>query len=80
MKVWNITMPFAGSVIFQVEAENEAEAREKALQADAHIDLKVGGERADIQEWTFLEAYHEGNVCYCPHPWEMEVEIDGDAS
>ena len=33
----------------------------------------------DIESWEAVEQYIQGNVRYCPHPWEAEAEdVSGD--
>jgi len=32
-----------------------------------------------LETWEALGWFHQGNVCYCPPPWEAEAElIDAD--
>jgi len=65
-KSYDVLIPIAGHVFLTVEAESEEEA------------IELGMERAsleDIEEWTTLERFSEGNVCYCPSPWEAEAEV-----
>lgn len=68
MPSYSVTIPIAGHVHITVEAESVDEAKSKALQADL-------GANPDI-EWDTLEMFNEGNICYCPEPWEIEVEED----
>lgn len=74
-KTYWVSVPFAGNYGVSVEAADEDEAKNKALEAcpilDATFDEGVAGE---IQEWEALEKFNSGNVCYCPHPWEIEAE------
>jgi hypothetical protein len=63
-KTWEVTVPIAGHAYVEVEAETEEEAIEKAIN-NIQID--------DIQEWTALEQFNQGNVCYCPQPWDAEA-------
>ncbi len=71
MKVWNVTVPIAGHAVVQVEATTEAEAIEAALQSE-ELNIKA------IENWEPLEKFNEGNVCYCPQPWEAEAELAFD--
>jgi hypothetical protein len=64
MRIYAVTVPIAGHAYMIVEAENEHEAKEKAL-AECSIDL--------VENWEPLEQFNQGNVCYCPQPWEIEV-------
>lgn len=69
MKTYNVTLPIAGHINLDVEAESEEEAIEKAF-GTCSMD--------DITEWEALEQFTKGNVCYCPQPWEAAAElIDG---
>jgi hypothetical protein len=63
MKKYNVTIPIAGHAYVEVEAENEEDAKEKAMDKTT----------TDI-EWEYLDQFNKGNVCYCPSPWEIEVE------
>ena len=66
---YQVTLPIAGHAFLTVEAESEERALEIAFEQVM---------KDDIQEWEALEAFHEGNICYCPHPWEAEVEDEGE--
>lgn len=65
MSTYQVTMPIAGHIIFEIEAESEKEAIEKAWETDASE-----GELS----WEMMEQFNQGNVCHCPHPWEVEAE------
>jgi hypothetical protein len=65
MKTYHVTIPIAGNTWAEVEAETEKEAIEKALESK---------ELEGNAEWEALSKIHDGNVCYCPIPWEIEVE------
>lgn len=69
MREWQVTIPIAGHAFITVEAETAEEAKELAF-----------GEvnRTHIEEWEPLEQFNQGNVCYCPSPWEVEVEDVGE--
>ena len=69
MKSYTVTIPMAGHVIISVEAEDENSAIEKAFES-----ATIG----DIESWDLLKQFSRGNVCYCPHPWEVEVVDEGD--
>lgn len=63
-RVYAVTVPIAGHAYITVEADTEEEALETAL---GEVTLK------HIETWEPVERFHQGNVCYCPHPWEAEV-------
>lgn len=70
MKTFGVTLPFAGHLYIEVEAENEKAAIAKAFD-EATAD--------HIQDWESLQRFNQGNVCYCPSPWEADaVCVDGD--
>jgi hypothetical protein len=71
MKSWSVTLPIAGHAYLTVEAETEEEAIEQALN-EVTID--------HIETWEAVERFNQGNVCYCPLPWEAEVVDEGPAS
>lgn len=73
MKTYAVTIPIAGHLHIEVEANSEEEAIEKGMD---EADL------SHIEEWTALQRFNQGNVCYCPSPWEAEAECvdEGDAS
>lgn len=65
MKSFTVTIPIAGHLVFEVEATDAAEARAKAFDMDSS--------KGEL-EWDTLETFGRGNVCYCPTPWNVEVE------
>jgi hypothetical protein len=65
MAEYNVTIPIAGHAFKTVEADSQEEAIEKAME-----ELTVD----DIGEWEPLMRFNQGNVCYCPSPWEAEAE------
>lgn len=65
MKTYIVTIPIAGHLRFEVEAEDEESAIEKASDMDH--------EKAEL-EWEQLSRFNQGNVCYCPSPWEITAE------
>jgi len=67
MKTYIVTIPIAGHVSFEIEAETEEAAKEAAWSKDA------SGPEAELT-WETLETFCQGNVCHCPTPWEVEVE------
>ena len=60
-----VTIPIAGHISFEIEAETEEAAIKAAWDADP-----IEGEAT----WEMLESFGQGNVCHCPSPWEVEVE------
>lgn len=68
MRVFSITIPIAGHAFMEVEAENEAAAIEKALET-VTMD--------NIDMWEPLEQFNQGNVCYCPQPWNVVAKDEG---
>lgn len=69
MKTYTVKVPIAGHIIVNVEAESEEDAARKAMESD---DLTLD----NLDSWEALEQFNAGNVCYCPHPWEVEAELD----
>ena len=66
MKTYGVKIPIACHAYVEVEAENEEEAVTKAMQSDFGLN--------DVEEWEALERFNQGNVCYCPLPWEVEAQ------
>lgn len=65
---FTVAVPIAGTAYIEVEAETEEEA----------IRLGLDGVTLEhIETWEALEQFHEGNVCYCPHPWSAEAQDNG---
>lgn len=70
MKTYTVTVPIAGHAIITVEAESEEDAIHEALNT-VTVD--------DLESWEAVEQFNQGNVCYCPQPWEAEAILeDGD--
>ena len=69
LKSFFVTIPIAGHVHFEIEAESEEQALEKAWKTPA--------EEGEL-EYERLKEFHEGNVCYCPFPWKITVESEDD--
>ncbi len=65
MPTYYVTIPIAGHAYIYVEADNEDAALEKGME-DITID--------NIETWEPMETFLEGNVLYCPRPWEAEIE------
>jgi hypothetical protein len=66
VKTYLVTIPLAGHIRFEVEAESEEQAIELANQMET--------EQGEM-DWGTLTRFNQGNVCYCPSPWEIETEI-----
>jgi hypothetical protein len=67
MATFYVTIPIAGHILVEVEADNRADAIERAFDSD---DLSL----TNCDSWEALRKFHSGNVCHCPSPWEIEVE------
>lgn len=68
MKTYNVSIPIAGAIHVQVDAEDEQRATEAAW---AKIDNE--GPAAGDVEWEYLECITEGNVC---HVWYNEIDVE----
>jgi hypothetical protein len=66
MAEYLVTIPIAGHLEIMVEAESEEAAIEQAFESDYTID--------NLADWEAVRAFNEGNVCYCPQPWEATAE------
>lgn len=66
---FGVTVPIVGYSYVTVEAENEEEAKEKALAKCCDFD----NEDVDIEEIYGVEKVAEGSVLYHPF-WNIEVE------
>ena len=66
MKTYIVTIPIAGHVSFEVEAENEDAAKTAAWAMDAGTEGELS--------WETLETFGRGNVCHCPSPCEVDVQ------
>ncbi len=70
MAFYSVTIPIAGHAFIEVEADSEEQAIESAMM-DVCID--------HIETWEPIQHFNQGNVCYCPRPWEAQAEkIDED--
>lgn len=72
MKLYTVKVPIVGACYVEVEAENESEAIEKAMDSE---DLTLD----NIEEWEPLEKVVEGNVVYTYHT-EAEVVNEEEIS
>lgn len=66
---FDVTVPIVGYSYVTVEADNEEEAKEKALDQCCDFD----NENVDIAEIYGVEKVAEGNVVHHPF-WDIEVE------
>ncbi len=64
-KTWGVTIPMAGHLYVEVEAASEDEAIEKAFD-EATL--------SDLESWEAIRQFQQGNVSYCPRPWEAEAQ------
>lgn len=71
---YQVTVPIVGYTSVEVDAANEEEAREKAL--DSCCDF--GNEKVDVIELYGVEHVSEGNCVNHPF-WNIEVEKTDDA-
>ena len=69
MSKYLVTVPLVGYTYCEVEAENEEDAKEKALEICCDFDDK----NVEVGEFYGVEHVNNGNVCYHPM-WDMEVE------
>lgn len=69
MSNYLVTVPLVGYTYCEVEAENEEDAKEKALDICCDFD----NENVEVGEFYGVEHVNKGNVCYHPM-WDMEVK------
>ena len=67
MKTYVVTVPMAGHLVIEVEAESEEAAIDAALESE---DLTLDR----LEDWQAMRQFNTGNICYCPQPWEAHVE------
>jgi hypothetical protein len=65
MNTYLVTIPIAGHITFEVNAESPKEAEDKAMEMNADEGQ---------HEWEMLQYFHQGNICYCPSPWKITTE------
>lgn len=65
-KTYGVTLPVAGSIYIEVEADNEDDAIEKALCEDMRT--------SDINEWEAFKDLVRGNVVSAP-VWTATAEL-----
>lgn len=66
MKNYDVTVPIAGHAVVTIAAESEEDAVNRAIEFV---------EFSDISEWEALIRFNQGNICYCPQPWEAEAVL-----
>ena len=71
MKKYNVLIPCTMGVLVEVEAENEAAAKEAAFGVDFRVE--VVGDQAELIEFETHDKISYGNV-YCGCVNEMKVE------
>jgi hypothetical protein len=64
-KTYIVTIPMAGHISFEIEAEDEEAAIALAWDQDPS-----SGELT----WEMLDSFGRGHVCHCPQPWEVTAE------
>ena len=78
MKTYSVMIPMAGHLSLTVEAESKDDAKGKAFDvAGKALDKMLTDDDesgAEFQNIELLDQFNQGNVCYCPSPWEVEVE------
>jgi hypothetical protein len=64
VKIYTVTLPIAGHITTEIEAEN----------AEAAISAALDGDLMTYDaSWEALEQFSQGNICYCPKPWKAEA-------
>lgn len=64
MKNYLVTIPIAGHITFEVNAQDTKDAENIAWETDPDM-----GEIS----WEMLKTFCNGNLSYCPTPWEVEI-------
>ena len=64
MARFEVLLPIAGHAIVEVDADDEADAIEKAFEVVSN---------KHIEDWEAMESFMRGNTCYCPQPWSAEA-------
>lgn len=64
MRTWGVTVPVAGHAYIVVDALDEESAIDTAME---NIQLQ------HLDSWEAVHRFQQGNVSYCPHPWEAEA-------
>jgi len=72
MKKYTVTVPFSGHLTMTIEAESKDAAIDKALSSEFEHNI-VGGEAVEIAEFQLMEKVNDGDICYFPAPWKVEV-------
>jgi hypothetical protein len=74
MASYFVRMPLMGVLTVTVEADSEAEAKEKALRADWALTM-TSADGVEIDECDVYRATGEGNVTYAPLN-EISAELE----
>ena len=78
MSRWRVTMPVAGSIIVEVEADSEEAAYDAAYeQADVQLSCRDDTEAGELEVMKRLVS---GNACYAPvvRASAEPIEEDGE--
>jgi hypothetical protein len=77
MPRYNVTVPFAGYLVMEIEADDAAMAEEIAFDANVHIDCATDQreeiEFVDVGEWDLHKQIVRGNVLYAS---QNAIEIE----
>ncbi len=68
MALYEVIMPIAGHVLVEVEAESEADAIDKAFEAEITTN--------EIEEWDVYRHLQQGNVSYVRYNRAEATMID----
>jgi hypothetical protein len=71
MALYSVLVPFAGHIRVEVEADSEKAAIEAAMNSE---DLNLD----NVQDWEAFESLNDGNVCFCPQPWDVEATVEDE--
>lgn len=74
---YEVRVPFAGSIGFTIEADDEDDAKEQALELayQANMDItNLDFIQADTWEVEVVAAISQGNFWLVDAPYEVEVE------
>jgi hypothetical protein len=69
-KTYSVAVPISGVIYVEVEAEDEKDAIEKALDSDQLT-------QDNLERWEAHRHIVQGNVCYAVQ-WEAEAELIDD--
>jgi hypothetical protein len=63
MALYEVTIPIAGSITFQIEAESREAAKATAFATDS--ELRIRSNKGDL-EWEMYEHIASGHVLHAP--------------